>query len=211
MSVNHPKRTAGGGVATEHIIQLFDDSPSLAASLSTFLRDGLAAGDMMLVVTTAERWRLTSRCLARREVNVDRAMRTGRLTLRDPDSTLREISRNGWPDRDLFHRVAGSLLRELGSRGRRLRIYGDMVDLLAARGDFKAAEKLEDLWNTLGEQELFTLFCGYSSVNFGDPCSGDALERICRAHSHARSNPRDLLGTYLLKSHCSQPSVSISG
>ena len=62
----------------------------------------------------------------------------------------------------------GSLVARLGN-GRRVRIYGEMVDVRAARGNYKAACQLEALWNALGRRESFTLFCGYASGHFGDP------------------------------------------
>ena len=67
-----------------------------------------------------------------------------------------------------------------------------------AEGDIMGAHDLEELWNALGEREAFTLFCGYSTVHFGDPRSGNALRQICQLHSHVHMSPRDLLGSFLV-------------
>jgi hypothetical protein len=53
------------------------------------------------------------------------------------------------------------------------------------------------LWNELAEREAFTLFCGYSTVQFGDPRSGSALRHICQLHLHVHVSPRDILGSFL--------------
>jgi hypothetical protein len=195
-----------GRAATEHIVQLFDDQQSLAHAVAAFLRDGLSAGDTHLVVMAPARFQATARRLRRLGVDVEEAIKAGRLTFRDAATTLKQLIRNGRPDPALFDATAGTLVRQLRPRRGRLRIYGEMVDLLAAEGDFEAAEQLEELWNDLGERESFTLLCGYSSVNFGDPRTGDALRLICRSHSHVRSSPRDLLGSYLVKAHGGQAS-----
>ena len=113
--------------------------------------------------------------------------------------------RNGAPDAERFDARVGALVRRLVGRGRPLRVYGEMVDILAARGDFRLAQELEALWNTFGEHTRFTLFCGYSAINFGDPRSLEALRLICRAHSHVRSEPGDPLATFLLESADPEP------
>ena len=77
----------------------------------------------------------------------------------------------------------------------------EIVDLLAVQGNFAGAQLLENLWNELHARMPFTLFCGYSSENFGDPLTAGSLRSICRSHSHVRSNPNDLLGSFLLRTH----------
>jgi hypothetical protein len=73
-----------------------------------------------------------------------------------------------------------------------------MVDLLAEEGNFHGAEQLEALWNELGTQYSFTLLCGYSAAHFAAPNAGNALDSICRAHSHVRTDVADPLGTWLI-------------
>jgi hypothetical protein len=132
-------------------------------------------------------------------------MESGQLTVRDAAAAMSSIMRNGRPDRNLFNEEIASLVSQLNSRDRHLRIYGEIVDLLATEGNYRSAQQLEELWNELGRRESFTLFCGYAAVNFGDPGTAEALRKICRVHSRVRSNPRDVLGTFLIHSHTAQP------
>jgi hypothetical protein len=76
-----------------------------------------------------------------------------------------------------------------------------MVDVLAAEGEYDGAHELEALWNELGTEAEFKLFCGYRAAHFGDPRNADALRRICASHSEVLSNPRDVLGSFLVRSH----------
>lgn len=80
-----------------------------------------------------------------------------------------------------------------------------MVDVLAARGNDKAAHQLEALWNILGGRECYTLFCGYASGHFGDPKTSKMLADICRSHSHLHRKADDLLAEYLLEQHDVKP------
>jgi hypothetical protein len=116
--------------------------------------------------------------------------------------------RHGRPRRSLFQDSIGSLVSSLARRGAHVRVYGEMVDLLAAEGNLDGAVELEKMWNDLGERESFALFCGYSAVNFGNPVTTDALRTICRTHSHIRSDRRDVLAAFLVAAASAVPELS---
>lgn len=143
-------------------------------------------------------WDQTAQRLRAGGVKVEDVQADGRLTLLDAADTLKRLLRNGIPDGDRFDATIGTLVRRLGAGGTHVRAYGEMVDLLATEGDFRGAQQLEALWNELRERESFTLFCGYSAVNFGDPRTAEALRHICRAHSRVHATSGDPLGSYLL-------------
>jgi hypothetical protein len=185
--------------ASRHTVQLFDDLESLADGLRTFIHQGLVRGERVLVVTAAARWQLTAAKLTRRGVDVDESIASKRLAVHDSVDMLKQISKRGRPDRDLFDETIGTLVRKLRSRGAPLRVYGDIVDLLAADDDFAGALQLENLWNELMGREPVNLLCGYFAVNFGDTRTAKELRLICCSHTHVRSHPRDVLGSYLAK------------
>ena len=193
-------RTGEAAVAdvagTEHLLQLFDSESSRADAVAEFVRDGLAAGDALLLVVAPEHWKRIAAQLPGAEI--DAAIADGRLTVREAAATLRAFMHRGVPDAERFEASVGTLVRHVSSRGRRLRVYGEMVDVLATEGDFDAAGELETLWNQLAARHPFTLLCGYSAVSFGDPRSARALRDLCSAHSHVLSSPEDMLGSFLL-------------
>ena len=59
-----------------------------------------------------------------------------------------------------------------------MRIYGEMVNLLAARGDLRGALALEKAWNRAPSGAPVALLCGYSSSHFGDPATGRAARHL---------------------------------
>ena len=187
-----------GRVSSEHLVQLFDDQESLAFAVAAFLKDGLSSGDHLLIVSTPEHWQAIASACNGGDIPADAG---GRIVWRDAAQTLRGFMHHGRPDPTLFDRTVGALVRDLAGRPARLRIYGEMVDLLAAEGDYRAAHELEELWNELAERVSFTLFCGYSAAHFGHPSQAHSLHAICRAHSCVRVDPRDLLSAFLLQSH----------
>lgn len=193
------ERVVKGSVSSEHLVQLFDDSDSLATTVSDFLYSGWLTGQTLLVVARPDQWAVTSRQMVSLGCPVADAIASGRLVVLDAATALASFTRNGFPRAELFDDEIGSLVRALAeSNPAGLRIYGEMVDILAARADLAATEALERLWNDLGAQCSFTLLCGYSSANFADERTAAALQSICAAHTHTRVNESDLLGSWLL-------------
>ena len=190
---------------TDHFMQLFDSDGSLAAALASFVQEGLAEGDAVLVVTTGERWDLVLNGLASRGVSVAVPMQSRQLTFTDSRDLLRQFMRRSGPSPELFEAFVGRAVRNLVASTNRLRIYGDMVDQLAGAGDYASAHRLEILWNELGSDLSFQLLCGYSALQFRSPHHTDALRLICRCHSGARSSRDDTLSSGLLDSVAPRP------
>ncbi len=198
MELTYKERVVRGNVQSEHIVQLFDTPESLADTVATFLQDGYTRGETLLLAITPRHWVLTAALLERGGCSIAEAMSSAQLTVVDAAAMINQFMRDGRPDPILFDEVIGGIVRVLNARGAPLRIYGEMVDLLAFEGDFVGAFELEELWNALGEREPFRLFCGYSTAHFGNPRSGGALRQICQTHSHVRTSPRDILSSFLL-------------
>jgi len=178
-----------------HWVQFFDDSQSLSETVASFLRDGLDHGATLLIVETKAHWQATARLLARRRVPIEAAAQSGQLTVLDAFDAMALV---GGPDElsaERFDRSIGALVRQLASRSRSLRVYGEVVDLLAERGDFDAALRLESLWNALIAQVPMALLCGYSARLFSDLGRSEDFQRICGEHSHRRLSTGDTIAT----------------
>jgi DcmR-like sensory protein len=182
-----------------HSVQLFDSDESRAESVADFISEGVSAGETVLVVLTAANWCGIARQLVDNGFALQNAIGSGQLTVVDATTALGRILVGGSPDSARFEQVLGCLVRKLQRRNGTLRVYGEVVDLLAGDRDFVGAQQLEALWNHLLAVCPFTLFCGYSAVNFGDPRSALALRRICQCHSDVRTVEQDDLGAWLVK------------
>jgi hypothetical protein len=184
-----------------HTVQLFDSTESLTDTVADYLGKGLVVDDTLLAVMDEQRWYAVAMRMAARGFPLDEALESGQLTVRSAAETLKEFMREGRPDPALFAASTGELVARLGMRGRHLRIYGEMVDLLAAGNEYEAAEELEGLWNQLGTRQEFSLLCGYSAAHFGDPRQAAALRRICATHCGVLVSPQDVLGSFLVQAY----------
>ena len=183
--------------SSEHHLQLFDSSKSLAETVSAFLIGGLQRNENAIVVATPEHRELLGECLGRAGWSVRKLVAANRMVVCDAVQTLDKFMRQDTPSPIAFDEVVGTIVNRM-SAGKRVWIYGEMVDVLAARGNYRGAQLLEDLWNLLGHRECFTLFCGYCSGHFGDPRTAQALAGICAAHDHLHRKADDILAEFLL-------------
>lgn len=190
-------RTEHAVCTSEHHVQLFDSSKSLAETVAAFLLAGFERGEPLLIVATPQHRELLARKLADAGLSIHATIAANRLVILDAVQTLDKFMRQELPNAIAFDEVVGSLVARL-SNGKRICIYGEMVDVLAARGNYKAAYQLEELWNRLGRRESYTLFCGYASGHFGDPKTAKALADICASHSHLHRKTDDMLAEFLL-------------
>jgi hypothetical protein len=126
------------------------------------------------------------------------------LVVKDASDTLRRLTRAQVPDAALFEAVIGRPVRAMAERGR-VRAYGEMVDILAQRGELNEALKLEGLWNDLGERTPMFLMCGYCAAHFVSTATHRALLDICKAHSGVHRDAQDPLGTWLLNAAHNTP------
>ena len=167
----------------QHIVELFDSTESLVDTVAAFLSHALNQGDAGLVVMRLAQWKSGASELTSRNVALSDAIASGQLTVFDGIRTLARIMLHGTPCRGLFEEVIGKTVRRICATGARLRVYGDLVDVLAAEGNFHGAHELEKMWSELTSQEQVTVLCGYSAATFSTPEAGDTLRSICRSHA----------------------------
>lgn len=190
-------RTIQGGVASEHIVQFFDTDESRALNVAAFLAEGYRKGEPLVVIVRPLNWVAMAENLRVLGVPVRQAMSDGMLVVKDADDTLRRLSRSGSPDPALFELIVGRAVAALGRQGR-VRAYGEMVDILAQRGELTDAIQLEALWNDLSERVSLLLMCGYAAAHFVASGTHAALLQICKSHTAVHRHAQDPLASWLL-------------
>lgn len=180
-----------------HYCQFFDSSKSLADTVPGFLIRGLERGENAIVIATPEHRELLSRRLDEAGWNVRTLINANRMFVADAVQTLNKFMRRDIPSPIAFDEVIGTIVNRTANN-KRVWIYGEMVDVLAARGNYRSAQLLEDLWNLLAQRECFSLFCGYASAHFGDSRTAPAMQAICDAHHEVHRKADDMLAEFLL-------------
>jgi len=197
-----------GPIASEHIVQFFDSNESRAECVAKFLAEGYRQGEPAIVVARPASWASACAQLGALGVPVQQAITDGMFVVKDADDTLRRLSCTGSPDPAAFDAIVGKAVAGLARLGRRVRAYGEMVDMLAQRGELTDAIRLEQLWNRLGERIPLCLLCGYSAAHFVPTSTHRALRDICSAHSGVQRHAQDPLATWLLNAAHNAPGAA---
>ena len=171
----------------DHAVQVYAEVEELAESVAGYLATGFAVGEPAVVIATAEHHETFVRALAGTGWDAGLLRDTGLLLTLDADETLGSLYEDGRLSAALFERVIGGVIDTIAERfpERRIRAFGEMVDLLTARGDPDAAAELEELWNQLMRTRRLSLLCGYRLDVF-DRVSQQLLPVVCGAHTHVR-------------------------
>jgi hypothetical protein len=163
----------------------------------------------LLVVATPQHWEAIAQEFSRLGRDPEAARAEGRLTVLDANEMLSRFMRRGEPQRALFAQtVASTVIGLVNQAANGLRIYGEMVELLAQDRNYSGAAQLERLWNELASECSFTLLCGYSAAHFAGPDAGATLSIICCEHSRLFSSSADPLGHFLVAADRSRASGS---
>jgi hypothetical protein len=175
-----------GAPSGSHAVQIYQDENELADSVASYLASGFDSGHPALVVATPEHRTLFEAALAARKWNHTDLRAQGLLRVEDADTTLAAFMSGGRPSPVRFEEIVGGLLDSISARHPRgrIRVFGEMVDLLCLRGERAAAFALEDLWNDLARKRDFSLLCGYEVDVFDRAAQSTTLPSVCRSHTH---------------------------
>lgn len=175
---------ADHGQTHHHAVQFYEQEDFLVDRVASFLAAGIGAGEPCVVIATGEHNDLFAERLRSLGAGTDG------VTFLDARSTLDALLDRGMPDREKFRQVIGNALAGAGGSLRRVRAYGEMVDLLWRDGEPDAAIRLEELWNDLASHYAFTLLCAYPLANFYRESDCARFEAVCDAHDSVRGTER---------------------
>jgi hypothetical protein len=168
--------------ACEHFVQIYEADGAFMDTLAGFISGGLTTDQAAVVIATrGHRQELDKRLMAL-GIDVDAARAKDQLISLDAEETLATFMVGGWPDSDLFKTAVTGILGRATRAGRKVRVFGEMVALLWAKGECGATVRLEYLWHQICQDESFALFCAYPKVGFTEDPS-QSIARVCAAHS----------------------------
>ena len=168
---------------SSHIVQFFRSDDEYVRAAGYFLREGLEAGETCMAVATAEHHLKLDLFLLETGLDPGTLSAEYRYVPLQAEQMLPTFfDAHGDIDQQRFHRQFNLLISQAGSRGQPVRIFGEMVSLLAEQGRPAMAIQLEELWNELSRQHHFSLFCSYKESPFTEnPRYRKLLHSI---HSH---------------------------
>ena len=164
-----------------HIVQFYGHDAELADKVADYLLGALDRDGVAIVIATPEHRDAFEARLTKAGAGLDEARERGSYVALDARATVAEFSAADRLDPAAFGRVVGGLIRRAGADGRGVRAYGEMVAMLWDDGLVNEAAQLEQLWDDLGRELAFSLFCGYRADSVVTPGRADALAEAALA------------------------------
>ncbi|HEX9104763.1 MAG TPA: ATP-binding protein [Polyangia bacterium] len=145
--------------AEQRLALLPQDDTYACDTIARFIGAGLAAGEMVVIIATEPHCRAVRQRLQGNGFDIERATASGRLRFVDAHQTLARILVDGMPDWGRAVAVLGGLVGAAEGRPR-VRVHGELVDLLWRDGRREAAQRLEKMWTDLGSRFDFARAIG---------------------------------------------------
>lgn len=169
-----------------HIVYPYDDDAQVAGAITLFTAAGLCNGEaVVLIMADAQRDRIEA-LLAADGFDVKQLEKDGKLVIIEAGQMLCELLEFGGPDPAKFKTAVGNLISAARSRvgSRRVRLYGEMVNLLCGQCNLDAAARLEQLWNEAIELHSVPLLCSYSNHLLEPHARTPLPGQLMDAHTH---------------------------
>jgi signal transduction histidine kinase len=174
----------GAASALDHLVQFYETDEFLVDTVSEYLSFALHSGHSSIVVATESHCSKIEDRLRSAGLDVDAARKSGRFLDLEAESALELFMVDGTPDPERFRDVFGPIIDQASVRDRQVRIFGEMVAILAMNGDYDSALKLESLWNDLRRDHEFSLLCAYPLNRLSTAGFADVLAEVCLGHDH---------------------------
>jgi hypothetical protein len=169
LTTDHPQ-----SAPHDHVVQFYGADDELAAGVVPYLAQALDAGGVAIVIATE----------AHRQAFAAGLGDPGcRLLLIDADEAMQTLLVDGRLAPHRFDKLIGDLVREASADGGRVHAYGEIVARMWDEGHIAAALELEELWNDLGREVEFSLYCAYPLASMEAEGDVDAFHSLCRQHS----------------------------
>jgi hypothetical protein len=169
-----------------HAIALCGDGTFRERAIARFVNESVAVGDGVLVITTPPCWDAVRAVLEAGGVDVAGALAASRVIVLDATAMLDRILDSGSLCADVLEReVKPALVRLRAASGSEVvRAFGDVANLLWARGEHGLALAIERAWHELLGREQVTLLCAYDADPLDPSHDAAALLSLCRSHGH---------------------------
>jgi hypothetical protein len=164
----------------DHVVQFYGRDDELADGVVPYLGEAIDAGGTAIVIATETHRRMFADRLGQRG---NEAVAAGKLVMRDAAEAMHALLIDGRLAPHRFDKLIGDLVRDAAGGGRPVHAYGEIVAAMWAEGHVTAALELEGLWNGLGQEVTFCLYCAYPLESIEAEGDVDAFHAVCQQHS----------------------------
>ncbi|MER2513909.1 MAG: MEDS domain-containing protein [Nitrosomonas ureae] len=180
---------SGPGVLTDpisgnHIVKVCRDQGVKVNSVAQYVVKGLSNGEAVAIIARPSLRKALMDFFVTQGLDVQSFKDQGKIKFLDAEFLLSSLWMDDGIDAEAFEKFVSDPLGVMKLKYDKIRIFGEMVDVLWQKGAYDEAMQLEDRWNDLFKKIEFSLLCTYSFSHLDPSTYDEALERICRCHTH---------------------------
>lgn len=166
----------------QHLVAFYQDPEALCLALTGSVLAGIRSGEQIVLIVTRPHWTSVEARLRVQQVQVGRLLQRRQIVVVDAEEVLAQVTADGPLDLDRLQALLESLLDPALAPHR---VFGELVSLLAARGHFEEALKVEKLGMALASRATVTVACAYDLAHLRhDP---EAIDAVAACHERAVS------------------------
>lgn len=171
-------------LAGSHLVKVCRDPEIKLEAVAHYVTEGLRNGEAVTVIARSRLRKSLKDYMGTLDFDTQSLLDQGQIKFFDAEFLLSSISLENEIDAEAFKKFIETPMSTIKSKYGKLRIYGEMVDILWQNDAHEMAIQLEDLWNDLFKTFEFSLLCTYSLNHIDPDAYEESLERICRCHTH---------------------------
>lgn len=172
---------------SSHIVQFYNQDASLVEAISGLLHHTLLKAQSAVVIGAQAHRTAIDSLLLQTLPALPQFRDAGRYLSINATATLAKFANNDCLDEARFKQLVDEIIEQAisCSADDRVLIFGEMVALLCAAGNFAGAIKLERLWNCVAQKYQFDLICAYPLSAFATTSGANDLIHVCAEHTLA--------------------------
>ncbi|HEY8746246.1 MAG TPA: ATP-binding protein [Chloroflexota bacterium] len=167
----------------DHFVQFYEADDFLLNAVAAYIDTALQAGEAGVVIATASHRHGLEQRLKAEGLDLAAASAGGQYVALDAAEIVAQFTVAGLPQPQRFSETVGAVVARAAAGGRPVRVFGEMVALLADAGNYPAVLGLERLWNDLQTTQAFSLFCAYPMAQLGGDGLAGTIGTICAEHA----------------------------
>lgn len=188
-----------------HVLRVYPKEELFLNLLEDFADKGFIANESVVIIAIGRHLQALEARLGKKGYSLRELRAKHRYTPIRAEGIIKKLMVKNWPDEQRFRQTVTSILDNVEQTGGRIRVFGETVAMMWAKGLSGATVRMDHLWNHLIHEEGLNLFCVFPKSGLTqDPHL--SLEAIRKSHTLIRAgknNPVDEV--FCLKSPSGKP------
>ena len=166
-----------------HIVQVCQNEIVQTEVVAQYIKEGLLKNEAVVVIATPTLRKAVIAEMYALGLDIETFKSEGQIKFFDAEFALLSLLMDGDLDNPSFHKIIDLPIQALKLKYGKVRVMGEMVDVLWKQGDYATAVELENQCNEISLQQGFTILCTYLLNSLDSNTLETSLELICKYHN----------------------------